>query len=158
MHGVSTRKGDDLVQALGLQAGISKSEVSRICSELDESLEAFRTRSLAHVAFPYVFLDATYLKGRVGSSVAARVVVVAMGVTIGGERDVLGLAVGDRVLSELRDRGPKGVRSGLPSACSQIRSGAVSRPVSGRNRGRTLSSDRTTSACSRGSTACCRCG
>ena len=65
VHGVSTRKVDDLVAALGLESGISKSEVSRICAELDEQLGAFRSRSLAHIEFPYVFLDATYLKGRV---------------------------------------------------------------------------------------------
>src|SRR4029450_5173862 len=56
VHGVSTRKVDDLVAALGLAAGISKSEVSRICAELDTDLEAFRTRPLGHVEFPYVFL------------------------------------------------------------------------------------------------------
>ena len=66
VHGVSTRKVDDLVAALGLESGISKSEVSRICAELDTTLEAFRTRSLEHVEFPYVFLDATYVKARVG--------------------------------------------------------------------------------------------
>src|SRR5207248_7130636 len=59
VHGVSTRKVDDLVVALGLESGISKSEVSRICGELDGQLEAFRTRSLGHLEFPYVFLDAT---------------------------------------------------------------------------------------------------
>src|SRR6185437_4040870 len=62
VHGVSTRKVDDLVGALGLEAGISKSEVSRICSELDTTPEVFRTRSLEHVEFPYVYLDATYVK------------------------------------------------------------------------------------------------
>jgi hypothetical protein len=64
VHGVSTRRVDDPVAALGLQAGISKSEVSRICAELDTSLEAFRTRPVGHVEFPYVFLDATYIKAR----------------------------------------------------------------------------------------------
>ena len=54
VHGISTRKVDDLVAALGLEAGISKSEVSRICRELDTDMEAFRSRSLAHVGFPYV--------------------------------------------------------------------------------------------------------
>src|SRR5664280_3075475 len=65
VHGVSTRKVDDLVQALGIDTGISKSEVSRICAEMDTELEAFRTRPLDHVAFPYVFCDATYVKARV---------------------------------------------------------------------------------------------
>lgn len=64
VNGVSTRAVDDLVAALGIGSGISKSEVSRICAGLDEQVEAFRTRSLHHTAFPYVFLDATYLHVR----------------------------------------------------------------------------------------------
>jgi putative transposase len=64
VHGVSTRKVDDLVQALGLESGISKSEVSRICAELDSGLEAFRTRPLGHLEFPYVFLDARSSRGQ----------------------------------------------------------------------------------------------
>jgi transposase-like protein len=72
VHGVSTRKVDDLVAALGVGSGISKSEVSRICAELDGDLEAFRTRPLDHVEFPYVFVDATYIKGRVGGRVVSR--------------------------------------------------------------------------------------
>jgi putative transposase len=59
VHGVSTRKVDDLVAALGIDAGISKSEVSRICGELDGIVATFRDRSLGHTDFPYVFLDAT---------------------------------------------------------------------------------------------------
>jgi putative transposase len=95
VHGVSTRKVDDLVAALGLESGISKSEVSRICAELDTTLEAFRTRSLEHVEFPYVFLDATYVKARVGGRVLSRAVVIATGVTRAGDREVLGTDVGD---------------------------------------------------------------
>jgi putative transposase len=118
VHGVSTRKVDDLVAALGLESGISKSEVSRICSELDEQLGAFRARSLAHVEFPYVFLDATYLKGRVDHQVVSRAVVVATGVSMDGNREVLGCAVGHsedgafwtEFLRSLRARGLKGVR------------------------------------------------
>ena len=63
MHGMSTRSVDDLVTARG-GSGISKSEVSRICAGLDETVGAFRTRRLDHVEFPYVFLDATYLHVR----------------------------------------------------------------------------------------------
>ena len=63
VHGVSTRKVDDLVQALGVDAGISKSEVSRICAAMDEELEAFRTRSLSDTTYPYGFLDATNTQG-----------------------------------------------------------------------------------------------
>ncbi|GIU92796.1 MAG: IS256 family transposase [Acidimicrobiia bacterium] len=62
--GTSTRKVDDLVRALGCDTGVSKSTVSRICAEIDEQVEAFRTRSLDHITFPYVFLDATYVKDR----------------------------------------------------------------------------------------------
>ena len=64
VHGVSTRAVDDLVQALGIDAGISKSEVSRICAGLDEVVGAFRARTLGHTSFPYVYLDATYLHVR----------------------------------------------------------------------------------------------
>jgi putative transposase len=118
VHGVSTRKVDDLVAALGLESGISKSEVSRICAELDEQLGAFRSRSLAHSEFPYVFLDATYLKGRVDHQVVSRAVVVATGVSMDGHREVLGCAVGDsedgafwtEFLRSLRARGLSGVR------------------------------------------------
>jgi putative transposase len=60
VHGTSTRKVDDLVRALGVEAGISKSEVSRICVELDGEVAAFGSRSLSHTSFPYLFLDATY--------------------------------------------------------------------------------------------------
>jgi len=62
VHGVSTRKVDDLVRTLGIDAGISKSEVSRICAQLDEQVGAFRDRSLSHTGFPYLFLDATHLR------------------------------------------------------------------------------------------------
>ena len=58
VHGVSTRKVGDLVQALGVASGISRSEASRICAELDRDLEAFRNRFLGRVRFPYVFADA----------------------------------------------------------------------------------------------------
>lgn len=118
VHGVSTRKVDDLVAALGIDAGISKSEVSRICAEMDEELEAFRTRALSATGYPYVFLDATYVKARVGHRVVSRAVVVALGVTIDGQREVLGLSVGDsedrvfwtEFLRSLRERGLSGVR------------------------------------------------
>jgi putative transposase len=75
LHGVSTRKVDDLVRALGADAGISKSEVSRICAELDTEVGAFAERSLAGQRFPYVFLDATYCKARVNRRVVSQAVV-----------------------------------------------------------------------------------
>jgi transposase-like protein len=118
VHGVSTRKVDDLVAALGLESGISKSEVSRICAELDTTLEVFRTRSLEHVEFPYVYLDATYLKARVVGRVVSRAVVVATGISHSGDREVLGVDVGDsedgafwtQFLRSLRARGLHGVQ------------------------------------------------
>ena len=116
VHGVSTRKVDDLVQALGVDAGISKSEVSRICKEMDAELEGFRTRTFT-CPFPYVFLDATYAKARVNKRVVSRAVVIAMGVSMSGNREILGLSVGDsedkvfwvEFLQGLRQRGLSGV-------------------------------------------------
>jgi len=118
VHGVSTRKVDDLVAALGLDAGISKSEVSRICKELDGEMAAFRDRPLGHVEFPYVFADATYVKARVGGRVVSKAIVIATGVTRDGDREVLGIAVGDSedgafwtaFLRSLRARGLSGVQ------------------------------------------------
>jgi transposase-like protein len=117
VHGVSTRKVDDLVSALGIDAGISKSEVSRICGELDAVVATFRDRPLGHTRFPYVFLDATYVKAHEGASVVNKAIVIATGVTKTGDREVLGLAVGDSedgawtaFLRSLRARGLAGVR------------------------------------------------
>jgi putative transposase len=95
LEGVSTRKVDDLVKALGADSGISKSEVSRICAELDTKVRSFAERSLADQAFPYVFLDATHCKARVNRRVVSQAVVVATGVCADGRREVLGLSVGD---------------------------------------------------------------
>ena len=95
--GISTRKVDALVEALGGASGISKSEVSRICQGLDEQVKAFLVRPLEHARYPYVFLDATYLHGRLGQNmqVVSRAVVVAIGINALGYREVLGIAVGD---------------------------------------------------------------
>ena len=115
VNGVSTRAVDDLVAALGIGSGISKSEVSRICAGLDEQVEAFRTRTLHHTTFPYVFLDATYLHVRRTGQVTTMAVVVATGVTANGGREILGVDVEDEVfwrgfLRTLRERGLSGVR------------------------------------------------
>jgi putative transposase len=119
VHGVSTRSVDDLVEAMGVDAGISKSEVSRICAGLDEQVGAFRTRSLEHTEFPYVYLDATYLNVRnTTGQVVSMAVVVATGVAADGSREVLGLDVGDSeeetfwrgFLTALKQRGLHGVR------------------------------------------------
>lgn len=92
VHGVSTRRVDDLVQALGMQ-GISKSQVSRLCQELDGEVERFRNRRLEG-AYPYVWLDATFVKVREQGRVVSMAVVIAVGVKSTGEREVLGLDVG----------------------------------------------------------------
>ena len=126
VNGVSTRAVDDLVAALGIGSGISKSEVSRICAGLDEQVEAFRSRALHHTTFPYVFLDATYLHLRrsgpggqsTGGQVTSMAVVVATGVTANGGREILGVDVGDSedevfwrgFLRALKERGLSGVR------------------------------------------------
>jgi len=119
VQGVSTRSVDDLVEAMGVDSGISKSEVSRICAGLDEVVGAFRTRRLDHVEFPYVYLDATYLHVRNQTSqVVSMAVVVATGVTATGEREILGLDVGDSedevfwrgFMTSLKQRGLAGVR------------------------------------------------
>jgi transposase-like protein len=90
--GVSTRRVDDVVKALGLE-GVSKSQVSRICGELDAEVERFRTRPLAG-PYPYVWLDATFVKVRRDGRVASVAVVIAVGLRSSGEREVLGLDVG----------------------------------------------------------------
>jgi putative transposase len=96
VNGVSTRSVDDLVDAVGSTSGIKKSEVSRICVGLDDVVDAFRTRRLDHVESPYVCLDATYLHVRNQTSqVSSMAVVIATGITATGEREVLGLDVGD---------------------------------------------------------------
>ena len=103
LHGVSTRKVDDLVKALGADTGTSKSEVSRICTDLDQEVGAFRDRSLTDQQFPYVFLDATYCKARV-NRVVSQAVVIATGVRADGWREVLGFAVGNSEAPGCRSR------------------------------------------------------
>jgi putative transposase len=118
--GVSTRKVDALVSALGSQSGISKSQVSRICQQIDQQVQAFLSRPLQEAGYAYVYLDATYLKGRLGKAlqVCSRAVVVAMGVNADGRRELLGLKVGDsetegfwsEFIASLKERGLTGVR------------------------------------------------
>ncbi len=138
--GVSTRSVDELVAALGAESGISKSEVSRICAGLDEMVDAFRSRHLGHVEFPYVFLDATYLKVRNSvSQPISMAMVVATGVTADGNREILGCDLGDseseafwtQFLGSLRARGLAGVRlvvadthAGLAAAADRALQGA----------------------------------
>lgn len=138
IQGVSTRKVDELLQALGL-TGIDKSRVSRICSELDEHVKQFRERSLSETAYPYLWLDALYLKVRQNGRVVSMAVVIAIGVRDTGEREILGLDVGAaesepfwlQFLRDLTARGLKGVQlvisdahEGLKKAIAQALSGA----------------------------------
>jgi len=92
VHGISTRKVDDLVKAFGLD-GMSNSDVSRICGELGPLVEAFRPRPITGEP-PYVWLDATYHKVRIDGPVVSQATVVAIGVTQDGDRQVLGVDVG----------------------------------------------------------------
>lgn len=142
VNGISTRAVDDLVTALGIDSGISKSEVSRICAGLDETVAAFRSRPLHHTTFPYLFLDATYLHVRrtgAGGQVTSMAVVIATGVTATGGREVLGVDVGDSedevfwrgFLRSLKERGLQGTQlvisdqhSGLVAALRRILQGA----------------------------------
>ena len=120
-------------------SGISKSEVSRICADLDEEVAAFRDRSLADQHFPYVYLDATYCKARVNRWVVSQAIVVATGIRADGCREVLGFAVGDSedgalgtaFLRTLKARGLSGVQlvisdahTGLKAAITAVLLGA----------------------------------
>jgi transposase-like protein len=137
VQGVSTRRVDDLVQALGM-TGISKSQVSRLCQALDAEVERFRSRPLAG-PYPYVWLDATYLKVRQDGRVGSMAVVIAIGVRATGEREVLGLDLGPSedgpfwlaFLRSLVARGLSGVRlvvsdahQGLKGAIAAVLQGA----------------------------------
>lgn len=136
--GTSTRKVDDLVRALGVDSGISKSTVSRVCAQLDEEVTAFRDRSLDHLEFPYVFVDATYLHGRKDHRVVSRAVVVATGVSSDGRREILDLDVGDtedevfwtQFLRRLRARGLTGVKLVISDAHTGLKA-AIRKTFSG---------------------------
>jgi transposase-like protein len=138
VQGVSTRKVEALVQALGI-AGISKSEVSRLCASLDEQGRAFRTRRL-DAEYPYLWLDARYERVREDGRVASMAVLIAYGVRADGVREVLGLDVGvsedvalwRAFLQGLVARGVRGVRlvtsdahPGLKQAVAEVFVGAA---------------------------------
>ena len=118
--GISTRKVDALVASLGAGSGISKSQVSRICADIDIQVQAFLNRPLEDTGYAYLYLDATYLHGRLGKAmqVCSRAVVVAMGVNADGRRELLGLKVGDsetesfwsEFIGSLKERGLSGVK------------------------------------------------
>ena len=131
--GLSTRKVDDLVQALGM-TGISKSQVSVLCRDIDARVESFLTRPIEG-EWPYLWRDATYLKVRKGGRVVSVAAIIACGVNQDGRREILGLGLGESeaqtfwmdFLRSLRQRGLAGVQlvisdahEGLKAAIAQV--------------------------------------
>lgn len=116
VHGVSTRSVDDLVKALGM-SGISKSQVSRLCEEIDEKVRAFLNRPLEG-DWPYLWIDATYVKARELGRVVSVAIIIAVGVNSDGRREVLGMEVAPseaepfwtEFLRKLARRGLRGVK------------------------------------------------
>ena len=116
IHGVSTRSVDDLVRAMG-GTGVSKSQVSRLCEEIDARVKSFLDRPLEG-DWPYVWLDATYVKVRRNHRIVSVAVIVAVGVNTDGRREVLGMDIGSseaetfwvEFLRQLRRRGLRGVK------------------------------------------------
>jgi transposase-like protein len=96
VSGVSIRKVDELVAALGCESGISKSEVSRMCQGLDVQVKACLNRPLDFSSYPYVYHDTTHMHGRhvARRQVISRFVITAVGITARGQREVLGIEVG----------------------------------------------------------------
>src|SRR5215210_1449900 len=92
IQGISTRSVDDLVKAMGA-SGISKSQVSRLCEEVDGKVKAFLERPIGG-DWPYIWIDATYLKVRRGGRIVSVAVIIAVGVNTDGRREVLGMEVG----------------------------------------------------------------
>ena len=127
VHGVSTRAMDDLVQAMG-GTGISKSQVSRLCEEIDERVEAFLTRPIEG-EWVYLWIDATYLKVRQGGRIVSVAVTIAVGVNTDGRREVLGMAIGPSeaetfwtgFLRDLVRRGLSGVKLVISDAHEGIK-------------------------------------
>jgi transposase-like protein len=127
IQGVSTRSVDDLVQAMGM-SGISKSQVSRLCEEIDERVKAFLSRPLEG-DWPYLWIDATYLKVRQNGRIVSVAVIVAVGVNGDGRREILGLDIGPSeaetfwtgFLRKLARRGLRGVKLVISDAHEGIK-------------------------------------
>src|ERR1700731_2889351 len=125
--GVSTRRVDDLVQAMGL-SGISKSQVSKLCKDIDERVNAFLDRPLAG-EWPYLWLDATYLKQREGGRIVSVAAIIAVAVTTEGRREIIGLGIGpseaepfwSAFLKGLVKRGLNGVKLVISDAHDGLR-------------------------------------
>src|SRR5688572_23903593 len=133
VQGISTRSVDELVKALGM-SGISKSQVSRLCAEIDERVNAFLTRPIEG-DWPYLWIDATYMKVREAGRIVSVAVIIAVGVNTDGVREVLGMAVGPSeaepfwtsFLRSLTRRGLRGVKlviadshEGLKAAAAKV--------------------------------------
>jgi transposase-like protein len=133
IQGISTRSVDDLVKAMGM-TGISKSQVSRLCEEIDERVTAFLDRPIEG-DWPYLWIDATYVKVRQNGRIVSVAVIVAVGVNADGRRELLGMDVGPSeaetfwtaFLRKLARRGLRGVKlvisdahEGIKAAVSKI--------------------------------------
>jgi putative transposase len=133
VHGVSTRSVDNLVKAMGA-SGVSKSQVSRLVEEIDERVNAFLARPIEG-EWPYVWIDATYVKAREAGRIMSVATIIAVGVNTDGRREVLGVATGPSeaetfwkaFLRSLADRGLRGVKlvisddhKGLRAAASRV--------------------------------------
>ena len=129
--GLSTRSMDDLVQAMGM-SGISKSQVSRLCAEIDERVQAFLNRPIEG-DWPYLWIDATYLKQRQAGRIVSVAAIVAVGVNTDGRRETLGLSVGPSeaepfwtdFLRQLTRRGLRGVQLVISDAHEGLKAAAA---------------------------------
>jgi len=127
VHGVSTRSVDDLIKAMGM-TGISKSQVSRLCEEIDEKVKAFLSRPIEG-DWPYLWVDATYVKARESGRIVSAAVIVAVGVNSDGRREVLGMDIGPseaetfwtEFLRKLARRGLRGVKLVISDAHEGIK-------------------------------------
>lgn len=132
IHGISTRSVDDLVKALGMD-GISKSQVSRLCEDIDERVHAFLDRPIEG-DWPYLWIDATYVKVRQNGRIVSVAVIIAVGVNSDGRREVLGMDIGaseaepfwTAFLRKLARRGLRGVKLVISDAHEGIKA-AVSK-------------------------------
>jgi transposase-like protein len=130
VQGISTRSVDDLVRAMGA-GGVSKSQVSRLVGEIDERVNSFLSRPLEG-EWPYLWIDATYLKQRQGGRIVSIAVIIAVGVNTDGRREVLGVATGPSeaeafwtdFLRSLADRGLRGVKLVVADAHAGLRGAA----------------------------------
>jgi len=140
VHGVSTRSVDDLVKAMGM-TGISKSQVSRLCEEIDERVKVFLSRPIEG-EWPYLWIDATYVKVRESGRIVSVAVIVAVGVNSDGRREVLGMDIGPseaetfwtEFLRKLARRGLRGVKlvisdghEGIKAAAAKVLHGSWQR-------------------------------